>query len=58
MNKKLLLPALSLMILSTSAMTCMAQDFDCPEKQKPPMAFHHKMPPKHFKQMPPHKFSP
>ena len=66
MNKKLLLPALSLMILSTSAMTCMAEDFDCPEKQNPPMAFnHHKMPPKHFKHfMPPkgdfkpHKMTP
>ena len=53
MNKKLLLPALSLMILSTSTMTCMAADVDCPEKQKAPMGFHHKMPPKHFKHMPP-----
>lgn len=54
MNKKLLLPALSLMILSTSAMTCMAADVDCPEKQRPPMGFHHhKMPPKHFNHMPP-----
>ena len=53
MNKKLLLPALSLMILSTSAMTCMAADVDCIEKQKAPMGFHHKMPPKHFKHMPP-----
>ena len=53
MNKKLLLPALSLMILSTSAMTCMAADVDCPEKQKAPIGFHHKMPPKHFKHMPP-----
>ena len=58
MNKKLLLSALSLMILSTSAMNCMAADVDCPEKQKSPMAFHHKMPPKHFKKMPPRKFSP
>lgn len=53
MNKKLLLPALSLMILSTSTMTCMAADVDCPEKQNAPMGFHHKMPPKHFKHMPP-----
>lgn len=64
MNKKVLLSALSLLVLSTTINSCMAADVYCPEKQKPPMGFHHhKMPPKHIKNMPPrgefqkHKFS-
>ena len=43
MNKKLLLSALSLLVLSTSINSVMAQDVDCPEKQQPPMGFHHKI---------------
>lgn len=46
MNKKFLLPALSLVILSTSAISCLAEDIDCPEKQMPQKECPHKMLPK------------
>ena len=70
MNKKLLLPALSLMILSTTSIACIAEDIECPKKEmakkecphkKGEFGCPHKMRHKHM--MPPpadykqHKFS-